>query len=162
MEVRRLLHERPAVTVVGCVVLVAIAGYFAYERTRPPKPAVPPWSGNVWYTDDDGKTWSANAPGKITPFTDSAGKTWVRAHVFAGKDGKPFCGYIEMFPPAARQRIGEPQTSLELVEVMEAYGPTLVVKRPGDADWVPKRGAEAITDVMVPGTQERAKEVLPK
>jgi hypothetical protein len=160
MEIRKVLHERPAVTVSVVVVLLAIAGFFAYASSKP-KATGKQWSGNVWYTADEGKTWSPESPQKITPYTDGSGKTWVRAYVFSCKDGKPFCGYIEMYPPTARSRMGEPDTLLAIVDVMETYRPYLVVKKPGDANWVPKVQAQAITDVMCPGTSEKAKEVLP-
>ncbi len=93
-----------------------------------------------FFSDDDGATWFADDGTKLPPF-DHGGKMAVLAKVYQSKDGRQFVGYLMKYAPEARQKIAEAQITHQLhggTVAMKGVEPTvLLVKKPGDKDWVP-------------------------
>ena len=161
MNLRSAIHARPGVTIGVCIALVLVGGYFVVRGTRGTSsmPHYPNW-GN-YYTADDGQTWIADTWTQVAPF-DRDGKTYVRVWVFKCGD-KVYAGYLEKFTPEAQADIlSQEEERLKIVRIQELGDHALLVKRPGEANWVAKDSTEGelITRVVCPDNQEPTK-VLP-
>ena len=57
----------------------------------------------VFFTDDDGKTWFPDDAKRVPPF-DRNGKPAVRAHVYKC-GGKTFVNHMERYTPEAKKKV---------------------------------------------------------
>ena len=144
MSARAFLNRRPAVTVGVVAVLTALAVAFIVYQLRPESEG-PPVRLKDFYTVDDGETWFADDVNKVTPF-DHGGKPAVLIRLFTCDGGKTrFVGYLEKLPDGAvdayRSRMHVSAGDVpEADEVAQVVGS--LVKRKGDAQWVPSSDGE--------------------
>jgi hypothetical protein len=135
--------------VLGLVALI-------WWQIRGATPDVP----KAYYTIDDGVSYFADDPTRVTPF-EYRGKQAVRAHVFRGSDGKEFVGYLERSNAAGvavmkrvrNRKPGDPPITPADIGVAISGRE---FKKPGGEEWVPSsRGAEVqkITTVSGPDGQ---------
>ena len=93
----------------------------------------------VWFTNDDGKTWFADSANKVPPF-DHKGKPAYRAYVYkcAGKD--PFVNHMERYTPAAQKKLqalyDQKKPIHDPIAILQIQQEGMEVKSPGDANWV--------------------------
>jgi hypothetical protein len=128
-----------------CGALCAIgAAVFIIWYTYPHKPKT---NGmQEFFTDDDGKTWFADDGTKVAPF-DHDGKQAVLAKVYETQNGKQFVGYLMKFTEEARAKVLQTQITHQAhsgpaAEKGVAYS-GLLIKRPGDMQWVPAEDPHA-------------------
>jgi hypothetical protein len=93
-----------------------------------------------FFTDDDGKTWFADDGTKVAPF-DHDGKPAVLAKVYETKDGKQFVGYLMKLTDEARAKVIQAHTGPVATKGVAYSG--LLIKRPGDTEWVPAEDPRA-------------------
>ena len=99
-----------------------------------------------FFSDDDGTTWFADDGTKIAPF-DHHGKQAVLVRLYKTNSGREFVGYLMKFTEEAKEK------ALEAQATHQAHGgPSmekgkgfdgLLVKKPGDADWIPDNDPRA-------------------
>jgi hypothetical protein len=163
MDLRAAIHAKPGLTIGVCVALVLVGGLFVWQGTKgrssgPHYPAL----GN-YYTADEGQTRIADKWSVVPPF-DRDGNTYVRVFVFSCSDGKPFAGYLEKFTPEAQAAISsEEMEHLKIAKIQELGDHGLLVKRPGDANWVGKDTVDgaAVINIVCPENQQPAKGMYP-
>lgn len=158
MGIRDAMNAHPQATkgVVSLFVLVAVAavGVQLFGGQRRVATELP----DVYFTDDDGKTFFAASQDNIPPF-DHNGKQAMAAYVF-NCEGAKFVGYMARFTPEARQRI---ITTKKITAEDERFGRE--VKKPGDKEWVPAsdlKRAIPIADVKGPKGQEAVEPIEPE
>ena len=109
-------------------------------------------SGKVYFSNDDGKSFFADASTKLPPF-DKDGKPAYRAHVFVC-GGKRVTGYLSRHTAEAVKALeeakayrgtGKPPPNVRQLATIGTTGTE--VKRPGDAKWVSQADAAAATRV---------------
>ncbi len=93
MSLRQSVNQHSGLIVLAVVVAIAIAGWVAYRSVAPPPRA----GGQVYFTDDDGKSFFPVGASALSPMQRN-GKTAYRAYVFTCPDGKQFVGYMERMP----------------------------------------------------------------
>ncbi len=133
---RRKQQLTNAAKIATAILLVAAAGFVVWF-SYPHKPKT---NGmQEFFSDDDGKTWFVDDGTKIAPF-DHDGKEAVLVKVFEDKDGKQFVGYLMKFTDEAKKKIVQGQQTRQIRTGLSAEQAKpfsgLMVKRPGDADWV--------------------------
>ena len=142
------------------VLALAAAVGFSFRSTHQKA-----WPGPIteaFYSNDDGKSYFADALGKPVPF-DHDGSPAYRAYVYrCGSSSNPFIGYLAR--ETGRQN-SIPSASTEDAVNAGATPPSsggVEVKKPGDQRWVPLDSAEgtAIANVICPDGQ-RPLAVLP-
>ena len=164
MGVRKMLNQRPAIGVVAAVGMFVIAGMvlLVWASTR----GTPGRVGQVYYSDDDGKTYFADSVDRIYPF-DHDGKQAYRAYVYQCGNGQPFIGYLARYNEAAVARLGElkgkESDANVAAEIAQVRATGIDVKRPGDAQWTPLFGAagEAIAQHPICPDGSTAKLISP-
>jgi hypothetical protein len=104
-------------------------------------------SGEVYFSNDDGKSFFPAPSTKLPPF-ERDGKPAYRAHVFEC-GGKRVVGYLSRYTPEALKALeeakaargtGKPPANVQQLATIGTTGTE--VKRPGDATWV--RQADAV------------------
>jgi hypothetical protein len=140
MGFREKVNAKPKVGAAIALIVVLAGGWFIYKQTRPEQ--APAGGPQVYYSDDDGKTWF---PGGVTqvPPIDHNGKEAVRCFVFEA-GGQPFAGYLKKFSRTVASRLSH---NLPVADV--DYKAGTLVKRPGDRDWTPMSDAKA-ADIINP------------
>lgn len=172
MSVRELMMEKKQATPIlaGALLLIGL-GAMTYQ-------IISAGSSNArreinqYYSTDDGKTWFPDSEERFPPF-DHAGAQAVRAHVFHCGD-KTFVGYLEEFTPEAKHIIQTVTLAAksakpgdkpppELARIGDAQRNGRVVKRPGEASWVPINGSAgaAVKTVFCPDSKQSAQEIQP-
>lgn len=153
MGVREALNRRPRLVAAATVALIAGAALWAAL-------AMGGAGGKAdhplaFFSDDDGQTYFEDSVFRIAPF-DRGGREAVRARVFTADGGRTrFVGYLEKYAPEARARFsaieGDVPRQLDLVEQLRGGG--VVVKKPGQSEWVPGDSpqAAAVRKVIGPG-----------
>ena len=127
MGVRTSPNEKPRVAIIGSICFGVIVAAMIYWELRPARAVIP--KTNVYYTDDDGKSWFEGPAAKITPF-DHSGKQAVRCFLYQTSSGQTFVGYEQRLTDQAKalmESSPEAIAGLHLAEVM--------VKRPGETEW---------------------------
>jgi hypothetical protein len=109
-------------------------------------------SGKVYYSNDDGNTFFADASTRFPPF-DKDGKPAYRAHVFVC-GGKRVTGYLSRYTPEALKALeeanayrgtGKPPPNVRQLATIGTTGTE--VKRPGEAKWISQADAASATRV---------------
>src|SRR4051812_15627729 len=94
---REKINSNPLLMLGALVVVILGAGLVLYFSMR--SPAVKAGGNQAYFSDDDGKTYFADAASRIPP-AERGGKEVVRAHVFSCDGGKTlFVGYLHRFTP---------------------------------------------------------------
>ena len=101
----------------------------------------------AYYSDDDGKSWFANAVGKPTPF-DHNGKPAYQAFVFRCLSSKQFfVGYLLRKDPLSQIPIKSTVDAAKAAPGQTEPAGTQV-KKPGSDEWVPEGSPLAQTIVQ--------------
>ena len=163
MEVRAELHSKPALTMGLCVALALGAFFFLFYRVKGSGPSVHYTVLGDYYTADEGQTYVPDVWALIPPF-DRDGKTWVRLYLFTTDGKTPIMGYLEKYDPAVQAellKMDEPR--FQWARMNELGDRALLVKRPGDANWVAKESPEGAAIIAVSGPDgQPAKPLLPE
>lgn len=135
MGMREFLNEhRTVVTVVIGIAIVACLFWITWQSKGPSDTVVE----QLYFTDDDGKSFFADDALRIAPY-DRGGKTAVKAYVY-DCGGTRTVHYMERYTEAGQKAAAE---SLKLTNGREITIPDSVAnateyKRPGEADWKPE------------------------
>ena len=101
---------------------------------------VPERVTEVYYSDDDGKTFFVDDVDKVYPF-DRNGKPAYRAYVYRCGDQPPFVHYLGRYTDKAKARMAELSAKTDdpeaVGELARLRNTAIEVKKPGDANWVP-------------------------
>ena len=150
MGIRETLNEKPAIAYggFGVLLLIAIGVLVLYLRSgTKTAPPTKPSGDQAYYSDDDGKTWFADALQKATPFKHN-GKDAVRAMVYRCSDGKTFVNFLARHTELGRQQKG---MALEIAARPQfADHPLTEVKKPNSTTWVPvdSKSMAKLSDVI--------------
>lgn len=163
MGIRENLSKNRNLSLGGAAALIAIAGLIAAKTFWPARQAD---LNRAYYSDDDGKTWFADSAYRVAPF-DHNGKQAVVAHVYGYANGKKeFCAYLARFTPEAKskleaamaeaQKAGKPPGAVALYSDRDFMRSGVVVKKPGETDWIPYADpkANAVFTVVAPDGSE--------
>lgn len=137
MSARNILNEHPMATGGVVVALILLAVVLALRSSSGGSSGV----GDAYYTTDDGATWFAADTKELPPIQHS-GKPAVRAHLFAGEDGKKFVGYLERYTDEAKAVLTEADAVLQtgkMPDMGKAQAARMTgrqVKKPGDKAWI--------------------------
>lgn len=101
-------------------------------------------SDEAYFTDDDGKTFFADSRAKLPPF-DRGGKQAVRAVVYEA-NGVRFVNHVERYTPAGLRAVSAAANAT--TPPPASAGPTMEVKRPGDAKWTPTSDMQDAAPIM--------------
>jgi hypothetical protein len=154
MELIGSLREKPRIGAIVAVCLICFAGLAILLELRPEKA---PASVGVYFTVDDGKTWFADDAGNCPPFSHD-GKPAVRCMIF-NAGGSDFVGFLKKYSDSVRSKM---LANIPCSDDEMNRG--TLVKKPGDADWVPLSdpAGQKIVDVRDPNHPEAtANPVLP-
>lgn len=137
MGLRKTVNEKPLLIVAVVAVLVLVAGWYAWSTAKPAGQT----GGNVYFTDDDGKTFFNGSISDFSPMQRD-GKTAYRAYVFKCGDGEPFVGYMERTPEdviALIKRAKQDPNSISNQEKgrLMMAGQLKQMKKPGEEKWQP-------------------------
>jgi len=148
MGIRETLNKNQPLAI--GVSLVFIAGAVALVAWNASS-KIPSRLKQVYYSDDDGKTYFVDDVNKLYPF-DHDGKPAYKAYVYKGGDGQTFVGYLERLTDSAKATISQlrqnPGGDTES-QVMAQYVSGAEVKLPGDTKWIPESSPRAVT-IMQP------------
>lgn len=137
MSVRSTLNSHPMITAGAILLVIVLAGYFAYSTTATSRPKVLP----MFLSTDNGATWFESMTGELPPVKQPDGKIAVRVYLFKCEDGKTFVGYLEKYTDEAKTLLDEARTNkgkpnmAELPKLQAAATRGLLVKRPTDKNW---------------------------
>ena len=158
MGVRDEINRKPAIAggaVLGIVLL--LIGIMVVQLKGHKAATI---SGDkMYYTADDGRTWFADAVEKVPPF-DHGGSQAVRCYIYKTSGSAPFVGYLETYTQPVHDQLAGITKSFAPADVWSAT----LVKRPGDAKWVPEmsQAGQKIVNVKSPdGSAEPPQPVLP-
>ena len=136
MGIRETLNKKPAFAAGAASLLVIAAVAVLLWANR----GVPDRLTEVYYSDDEGKTWFADSVDRVYPF-DRNGKQAHRAYVYQCGDNPPFVSYLARLTDSARAKITElqakPNDPEAAGQIAKLRGTSIEVKRPADAKWVP-------------------------
>lgn len=141
MGIREVINKNVGLVIpLVCVMVVAVGAWAIREtRTVMRRPVFPDKS---FFTDDDGGTWFADDASNIPPY-DHDGKEAVGAMVYTCDGGQhKWVQYLEKYNEQARQQMLLTATGAPLPE--NASGPMtgLMVKKPGDQNWIRESSAK--------------------
>jgi hypothetical protein len=159
MSVREAINSKPRLSL-GIVIGIAIVAIaFAIWSMDFGDGATV--AGTAFYSNDDGKTFFIDEPGKIGLVKD--GKPAVIAHVFEDPTRGQFVGYLERLTPAAEKAALASQSS-GAPSAVAAAAMGREIKRPGDTRWVSPSSEEGmrVMSVRLPGGTEYASRVEPR
>jgi hypothetical protein len=112
----------------------------------------------VYFSDDDGKTYFADAIEKGLDFSHN-GKPAYRAYVYRCDSGKPFVGYLGRHAPSRAATAAAPDPRYGGKE--SAAPGEVEIKKPGDDKWVPLNGPKGQEIVRTLCASETPDSVLP-
>jgi len=169
MTIREAIRRRPWVGIAfaGAAALTAVAA--AWSSVRSPRPLVPRIPSEVYFSDDDGKTYFADDSWHVPPY-DHAGKEALQAAVFRCPGGRPFVGYLIRYSRAGKAALEAMPDSARIVlspNVMALRQSTQSVKRPGEKKWyaIDDDRASALGSILAPscpdGSSDHPEQVLP-
>jgi hypothetical protein len=149
LGLRENLNKKPIIGVsITLAIIIAAIGVIVWQN-RPESAYV---GNRVFYSDDDGKTWFPDQPNRVPPF-DHNGKDAVRCYVYKS-NGESFAAYLQKFSKsvAAKVKGNQPMGDAEVTA-------GTLVKRPGDADWIPSSDPRAAA-IMSPKNPKNPSEPL--
>jgi hypothetical protein len=139
MGIRETINEKPVVGIgiFGSLVVIAIIlVVWQVLRSRPhATPLVV--TDQVFFSDDDGKTWFPESKDKLPPFMHNGKPAYLAKVVRCGDSGKPFVAYLEKYPDdvkrdlEARLKSGTSQNTIARAGIRD-----LLAKKPGTGEWV--------------------------
>jgi hypothetical protein len=143
--IRETLNKNQQYTTIATIAIIVIAIGIIIWQMMPERPIRVVTKS--YYTIDDGKTYFADTADKLAPY-DKDGKEAVRAHVFQCGSGEPFVGYLEKLDPRVKDKLdaffADPKNKGKMMPgQIEAEESGRMVKRPGDAKWVPEMSPAA-------------------
>ncbi len=148
---REKLNRNAGLTNAVAALVILVAAIFVLRSLfgGNGKPVIPK---EEFYSDDDGQTFFTAERGLIPPF-DHNGKQAYRAQVFKHPGGKPFVGVLEGFTPEAKKKIEAAKNvppspngmTPEIMAAEEARMSGMIVKKPGDKQWIPMMDPKAMT-----------------
>lgn len=149
MDFRELLNRNPKVIsgIAGGLAVIGLGLVVWQARVNSGNVAA---SDQTYYTIDDGNSWFADDATKVPPF-DHNGKPAVRCTVY-NVNGKDTVAFLLKYPDDVRtrmlkdfeeQKAHPPKDGTRGGSVSIRYVNTGVVKRPGDAAWLPMADAKA-------------------
>ena len=145
------MQQRRSLTTTLACLAIAGAAFYMYLQWREMGSSGP---GKVYFSNDDGQTFFVDDGLKIPPFMKD-GKPAYRAHVFAC-EGKRVVGYLSGYTPDALKLMeeakasrgtGKPPANVHRLATIGTTG--LILKRPGDKEWVPQADARRATAIRV-------------
>jgi len=159
MGLRETLNENPRVTTgITVGIIVVVLALILWPRGNGVAGGGPgrPVSSQVFYTNDDGKTWFPDDPKKIPPFKKDD-KEAVRALVYKC-GGKTFVNHMERYTPEGQKKLaaiyakGDAAMNDPAMAEPSNEG-TMEVKSPGDKEWVKVTDprAQAVMKAKCPG-----------
>jgi len=167
MGVRQAINNHPLVGSIVFVICAAIAGVWMWHSVAGPRLDD---KFNGYYSDDDGKSFFADAFPKSVPF-DHNGRQAYRARVYRCGGGQPFVAWLESFPDdvnASFDSQTDPQARFVFFETVSGR---VLVKRPGDVAWVSppggngqpttRPGGSGYQSIITPPCSGASEEVLP-
>jgi len=125
-------HEKVVITFGAGVIataLLLIVGQLLRDR-----PHVVPSTVQLFYSDDDGRTWFVDDASKAPPF-DHNGNQAVRAEVFRCRDGVPFVGCLLRYSDAAKAMIARTAAADPNSGTVQRYDGLMESKKPGETTW---------------------------
>lgn len=127
MSIRNLVNNNPPLIIAGIVLCLGICGWSVVRTVTPSQPGQ-----ELYFTNDDGKTWFADRWDRATPF-DKDGKEAVCATVY-DCNGKTFVAYMTRLTPDS---IKKAQANGGKLQPATTANPPLrkEYKKPGDAKW---------------------------
>lgn len=144
MGIRDTLSNNPRLGIVFIVVVLAAAGVLLVNRLRPE--SAKPFVGvtKLHYTDDDGKTFFADAMEKVSAtFTGPNGKEAVRAFVGRYPNEQPLVLWMEKYTPRGKQLLASfyaDAANKGLFPPESAdFEREKLMKRPGMSAWIAVR-----------------------
>ena len=142
MGLRETLNENPRLTTgltIGLIVVVLlIILWNSFGSGGGARADSEHATKQVFFTDDDGKTWFPDDGKKVPPFSHG-GKDAVRAYVYRC-GGKTFVNHMERYTADGKKKLegvyasGKPINDPTVMESIQVTG--MEVKSPGDAAWV--------------------------
>lgn len=139
MAARAFFDAHPQATMIGAsaAILICVVAIILEAHTPSPPDAL----HGLYFTVDDGKSYFVDDPMKVPPY-DHDGKQAVKCHVFQTPSGKQVV-YLEKLTDAARKIVldnqAHPNPGAGAIG-MEVHN-SVLVKKPGDKDWVPENSA---------------------
>jgi len=103
VALRDTLNKNPQYVTYGTIAIIVLAiGVIVWQL----KPAGGPTPANAaWYSDDDGATWFADEPNKVTPFLNTkTNREAVNAYVYKCPGEAPFVAFLEKPEPAVKAK----------------------------------------------------------
>ncbi|MGN6626135.1 MAG: hypothetical protein ACTHLN_05900 [Tepidisphaeraceae bacterium] len=141
MSIREKLNEKPQIALAFAGVAAVIVFIVIYANSGNIATQI---ASKMYYSDDDGKTYFADATNKIFPF-DHEGKQAFRATVMKG-NGAPYVAFLTRYSDSVRNQLlalegkSDPD-SVNKRAVLASSG--LEVKKPGSGTWVAMANPEA-------------------
>ena len=165
MGIRETLNENPRLTtgVTAGIIGVALIWIIWSNLGGGAAPTLD-GGGQVFFTDDDGKSWFADDAKKIPPF-DHNGKPAYRAHVYKC-DGKTFVNHMERYTDAAKKKMealyAKPESLNDPIAMESIQQTGLEFKAPGTGNWV-KMTDPKLGEVLKPkcSNPSEVEQVLP-
>lgn len=153
MGIRESLNENPKiVTGVTIALVVIILAWLLWPGGDGGSGPGSSGTSQVFYSDDDGKTWFPDDLTKVPPF-DRGGKQAVRARVYRA-GGKEFVSHLERYTPAGQKKMAELMTKGRgmrdptLFEQVQHDG--MEIKAPGDKEWTKMSNMAAAQKIITP------------
>jgi hypothetical protein len=140
--IRETINKNPALSsgaVIAIIVLALAVIVWELSPSRGPKPG-----DQLYFSDDDGQTFYADAMSNLPPYQHD-GKDAVMACVYEA-GGQKFIGYLKKYTPELIAEINDPTADADIPSGS-------LVKRPGDANWVPQKstqGRDIVTNIKLP------------
>jgi hypothetical protein len=168
MGIRESIERHKPLVVAATILVVLIAGIFAWRQMAPATPNAGSTSDQAFYSVDDGAhLFTASA--ELVPPIDHEGKQACRAYVFSCDGGKTqFVAYLERYTPQAKKAMEAARDALKRGDKdarpppMQGLG-NIEVKKPGAKDWVNRASGTGveITRVTCPDGKGTPEAVVP-
>src|SRR3954453_6450060 len=97
------MNRNPKIVTIVTILIIVVALAFLFWPARSASGGGNP--GDVFFSNDDGKSTFTADPRKNVPPFQKDGKETVLAHVFQCADGKKFVGYLERYTPDAKKKV---------------------------------------------------------
>lgn len=163
MSFRETMNKNSSLTTIGAVlVIVVVLGLIAWQFW--PSGYKKGGYTELYYTNDDGKSYfAADRLTNIPPF-DKDGKQAVQAQVVRCGSGKAFVGFMTRFSEPAKKALEEAKSKGQLTpELLTGYATQVEAKQPGQSEWVgwQKMGETGVGNITCPDAMTSPKPVFP-
>jgi hypothetical protein len=155
--IRQVLNDKPITGFAIAALILAFAVALIWRPFSGRGPISP--RDQAFFTTDDGKTWFAADVTNVPPF-DRDGKQACRAIVIRCGGGEPFVHHLESYPQEVKKQLedavaGASDRSQKIITVVRGENMLLdhlLVKKPGDPNWVQStpREADAYRKISIP------------